>query len=176
MAAAPLDDIVRLLSEAGLVDDPLAEDGIVHGRARIDAAGADVAVNVDPELDDVEEPDAAALVDAVARVLAISEARWRAVVDAAATEIEDATAEDGDILEQTDLRDDMEIKSVVVFADATLLAFAAARQFPDSRILVQLDEDFEIENVEVTEDDGVETLEFSSLDGLLDHLSGPAAS
>ena len=52
-------------------------------------------------------------------------------------------------------------------------AVAAPRQFPDSRILVQLDEDFEIENVEVTEDDGAETIEFDSLDDLLDHISGP---
>lgn len=171
MAPAPLEELFRLLSDAGLIDDLVAEDGVVHGRVRVDGTGADVDLTVDPELDVVDDLDPAALVDAVARVLAIGEARWRAVVDAAAAEIEEAAAEDGDVLEQTDLRDDMEIKSIVVFADATLLAFAAARQFPDSRILVQLDEEFEIENVEVAEDDGIETREFSSLDD----LSGPAS-
>lgn len=175
MAVAPLQELVRLLSDEGLLDDLLAEDGIVHGRARLDGAGADVAVNIDPELDEVDDPDPGALVQAVARVLAIGEGTWRAVVDAAATEIEDATAEDGEITEQADLRTDMEIRSIVVFADAVLLSFAAERQFPDSRILVQLDEEFEIENVEVVEEDGADTLEFASLDELRDHLRGPAA-
>ncbi|WP_106815743.1 cytochrome C5 [Microbacterium timonense] len=172
MAASALDSLLHRLSQSGLLDDPVAEDGIVHSRARLDGAGADVNVNVDPELEDVADPDVDALVDAVSRVLSMSERRWEAIVDSAATEIEDAVADD-DVTERADLRADMEAKSVVVFADAVLLSFAAPRQFPDSRILVQLDQEFEIENVEVTEDDGVLTMEFGSLDDLLDHISGP---
>jgi hypothetical protein len=173
MANLALDSLLLRISDSGLLDDPVAEDDIVYGRARLDGAGADVMVNVDPELEDVDEPDAEVLTAAVARILAMSEAQWTEIVETVASEIEEAVADDGPIVEQTDLRADLEPKSVVVFADAVLLSLAAPRQFPDSRILVQLDEDFEIENVEVTEDDGSETIEFESLDDLLDHISGP---
>ena len=80
-------------------------------------------------------------------------ARTTSEIEAVASEIEEAVADDGAIAEQTDLRADIEPKSLVVFADAVLLSLAAPRQFPDSRILVQLDEDLEIENVEVAEDE-----------------------
>lgn len=173
MADPALEALLRRISDSGLLDDPVAEDDIVYGRARLDGAGADVMVNVDPEVEEVEESDADALVAGVSRILAMSEAQWTAIIETVATEIEEAVADDGPIVEQTDLRADLEPKSVVVFADAVMLSLAAPRQFPDSRILVQLDEDFEIENVEVTEDDGVETIEFDSPDDLLDHISGP---
>lgn len=174
MATPALEALVVRLSEGGLLDDPVAEDDIVHGRARLDAAGADVMVNVDPELEEVDDPDLAALVAGVSRILAMSEAQWTAIVETVATELEDAVADDGPIVEQTDLRAELEPKSVVVFADAVLLSLAAPRQFPESRILVQLDEDFEIENVEVAEEGDAETIEFDSLDDLLDRISGPA--
>lgn len=172
MANPALEALLRRISDSGLLDDPVAEDDIVYGRARFDGAGADVTVNVDPEVEEVEEPDADALVAGVSRILAMSEAQWTAIVESVASEIEEAVADDGPIVEQTDLRADLEPKSVVVFADAVMLSLAAPRQFPDSRILVQLDEDFQIENVEVTEEDGVETIESDSPDALLDHLSG----
>lgn len=173
MANLALDALLRRISDSGLLDDPVAEDDIVYGRARLDGAGADVMVNVDPELEEVEEPDSEVLLAAIARVLAMSEAQWTEIVEAVAGEIEDGVADDGPIVEQTDLRAELEPKSVVVFADAVLLSLAAPRQFPDSRVLVQLDEDFEIENVEVMADEGSETIEFDSLDDLLDHISSP---
>lgn len=169
-----LDTLLARIVESGLLEDPVAENGLVYGRASIDAAGTVVNVNVDPELDDREpddiDPDA--LVAAVSRILAVGESRWRAVVDEVATDIDDAVG-DEPVIEQIDLRDDLEATSVVVFADALLLAFVAPKQFPESRILVQLDEDLEVEGVEVRELDGTETIDFDTLDELLDHISGP---
>ncbi len=174
MAASVLDALHRRISDEGILDDAALGDGIVYGRARFHGAGADVTVNVDPELDDVSDPDSDALIDGVERILAMTESRWTALIETVATEIEDSIADD-QVVEQTDLRVDLEAASVVVFADATLLSLAAPRQFPDSRILVQLGEDFEIENVEVADGDGAETIGFASLDDLLDHISGPDA-
>ena len=169
-----LDTLLARIVESGLLEDPVAENGLVYGRASIDAAGTVVNVNVDPELDDCEpddiDPDA--LVAAVSRILAVGESRWRAVVDEVATDIDDAVG-DEPVIEQIDLRDDLEATSVVVFADALLLAFVAPKQFPESRILVQLDEELEVEGVEVRELDGTETIDFDTLDELLDHISGP---
>lgn len=173
MALTALEALLQRISDSGLLDDPVAEQDIVFGRARLDGAGADVMVNVDPELDEVDDPDPGILVAGVSRVLAMTESQWTAIVEAVATELEEAVADDGPIAEQTDLRAELEPKSVVVFADAVLLSLAAPRQFPDSRILVQLDEDFEIENVEVAEEGDAETIEFDSLDDLLDHISAP---
>lgn len=153
MADLALQTLLDRLTETGLLDDPVIDDDFVCGRARLDGAGSDVMVNVDPELEDVDDPDPDALVAAVSRVLAIGESRWTAIVEAVSREIEEAVADVGPIAEQTDLRADIEPKSLVVFADAVLLSLAAPRQFPDSRILVQLDEDFDIENVEVAEDE-----------------------
>lgn len=175
MTAAPLDALLARISAAEILEDPVAEDGIVHGRASLEAAGTVVAVNVDPELEDVEgEPDIDVLLDGVTRILSIGEARWRAILDEVADEIEEAV--DGEeIIEQTDLRDEMEAGSVAVFADAVLVALRAPRQFPDARILVQLDDELEIEDVQVAEGDGVETIVFPTADALYEYLSGPDA-
>ncbi|WP_127818733.1 cytochrome C5 [Microbacterium sp. CPCC 204701] len=175
MARPALESLLRRISDTGLLDDPVIEGDFVCGRARLDGAGADVMVNVDPELDEADEADPAALLAGISRILAMSEAQWTTIVESVATEIEEAVADDGPIVEQTDLRADLEPTSVVVFADAVLLSLAAPRQFPDSRILVQLDDDFEIENVEVAVNDGAETIELDSLDDLLDHIGRPAA-
>ena len=102
----------------------------------------------------------------------MSESRWRTIIDEIVDDIEDAV-DDEPVAEQTALRDDLEATSVVVFADAVLLAFLAPKQFPDSRILVQLDEDLEVDGVEVRDLDGIETIEVDSLDELLDRISGP---
>ncbi|MBQ3358108.1 cytochrome C5 [Microbacterium sp. 22179] len=168
-----LDELLAAVIESGHLDEPVAEDGIVHGRAHLEAAGTDVTVNIDPEIEDGDadaEADVEELVAGVERILSITEKRWRAIVDEAASDIEEAVGE-SEVSERIDLRDDMEAASVVVFADAVLVSFDAPRQFPDSRILVQLDEELEVDGVEVAEDDGVETISFASGDALLDHIS-----
>ena len=172
MTSPALDTLLARIVESGLLEDPIAENGLVYGRAIIDAAGTTVNVNVDPELDDVQSDDVdhEALVAAVARTLSVGESRWRSVIDEIVADIEDAV-DDEPVAEQIDLRDDLEATSVVVFADAVLLAFLAPKQFPESRILVQLDEDFEVDGVEVRDLDGSETIDFGTLDDLLDETS-----
>jgi hypothetical protein len=172
MTSPVLDALLARIVESGLLDEPVAENGLVYGRASIDAAGTVVTVNVDPELEDHgDDVDLDVLLEAIARILAVNETTWRAVIDEVVADIEDAV-DDEPVIEQVELRDDLEATSVVVFADAVLLAFDAPRQFPDSRILVQLDEDLEVSGIEVRDRDGVETVEFDSLDDLLDHISG----
>ena len=100
----------------------------------------------------------------------MSEKRWRAIVEEVALDIEDAV-EDEPVVEQIDLRDDLEATSVVVFADAVLLAFVAPKQFPESRILVQLDEELEVDGIEVREPDGTEVIDVDTLDELMDLIS-----
>ncbi|KQR48620.1 cytochrome C5 [Microbacterium sp. Leaf161] len=172
MASSLLDHLLARIVDSGLLDDPVAENGLIYGRATIDAAGAVVTVNVDPELEDDEETlDDDALLEAIARILSVSETRWRAVIDEVADDIDEAV-DDEPVLEQIDLRDDLEATSVVVFADAVLIAFDAPKQFPDSRILVQLDDDLEVANIEVRDRAEVETVEVDDIDDLLDRLSG----
>ena len=172
MASSLLDHLLARIVDSGLLDDPVAENGLVYGRATIDAAGAVVTVNVDPELEDDEETlDDDALLEAITRILSVSETRWRAVIDEVADDIDEAV-DDEPVLEQIDLRDDLEATSVVVFADAVLIAFDAPKQFPDSRILVQLDDDLEVANIEVRDRAEVETVEVDDIDDLLDGLSG----
>lgn len=76
-----------------------------------------------------------------------------------------------EVIEATDLRDDLSIRSVVVFADSILLSFAAEKQLPDSRIRAQLGENLEVEDIAIDDRDDIETIEFDTVDGLLDHLS-----
>ena len=140
MTTSALDRLLARIADSGLLDEPVAENGLVYGRAGIDAAGATVSVNVDPELDEHDEVDEDELLATLERVLSVNESRWRAIVDEVASDIDDAV-DDEPVIEQIDLRDDLEATSVVVFADAVLLAFVAPKQFPDSRILVQLDEE-----------------------------------
>ena len=63
----------------------------------------------------------------------------RQIIEEIAQEVEGAVGDD-EVTEPTDLRDDLAIRSVVVFADAVLASFAAPRQFPNGRIRVQLSE------------------------------------
>ncbi|MGV2068163.1 hypothetical protein [Agrobacterium sp. 22-226-1] len=123
-------------------------DGFVFGTARFLATGVHVNVNVDPELEDRSGIDFGALVAATKRVLEVSPQVWRRIIDGIAEEIEGAIGGEN-VIEATDLRDNLAIRSVVVFADATLLSFVAPMQFPDSWIRVQLDEDFEVEDVSI---------------------------
>ncbi|PVE94159.1 MULTISPECIES: cytochrome C5 [unclassified Microbacterium] len=154
MTSPLLDNLLARIVDSGLLDEPVAENGLIYGRASIDAAGTVVTVNVDPELDDDDDAlDGEELVAALARILSVNETRWRAVIDEVADDIDEAV-DDEPVIEQVDLRDDLEATSVVVFADAVLLAFDAPKQFPDSRILVQLDDELEIANIEVRDRDG----------------------
>jgi hypothetical protein len=172
MTSPALDTLLARIVESGLLEDPIAENGLVYGQASIDAAGTVVNVNVDPELDEHgDDVDHDALIAAVSRILSVGESRWRAVIDEVATDIDDAV-DDEPVVEQIDLRDDLEATSVVVFADAVLLAFIAPKQFPDSRILVQLNEELEVDGVEVRELDGSESIDFDALEDLLDEISG----
>jgi hypothetical protein len=166
MPSTSLDALLARIADSGLLDEPTAANGLVYGRASLDAAGTEVTVNVDPELhDDDDELDDDALLEAITRILSVSESRWRAVIEEVAVEIEDAVADDeAPVIEQTDLRDDLEATSVVVFADAMLLAFVAPRQFPDSRILVQLDEDLEVDGVEVRDREGDDADTFTAVE------------
>lgn len=168
-----LDLLLSRIVESGLLEDPVSENGLVYGRASLDAAGTVVTVNVDPELEgdeSAEDLDPDELVAAIARVLSMSEKRWRAIVEEVALDIEDAV-QDEPVVEQIDLRDDLEATSVVVFADAVLLAFVAPKQFPESRILVQLDEELEVDGIEVREPDGTEVIDVDTLDELMDLIS-----
>ncbi len=153
MTSPLLDNLLARIVDSGLLDEPVVENGLIYGRASIDAAGTVVTVNVDPELEDDDDVlDDDALIAAITRILSVNETRWRAVIDEVADDIDEAV-DDEPVIEQVDLRDDLEATSVVVFADAVLLALDAPKQFPDSRILVQLDDELEIANIEVRDRD-----------------------
>lgn len=170
-------DLQRLadaLSDAGLVTDPTVEDTFVHGRTYLPGADAEVNLDVDPDLDEHPDAEVGALVERAAGVLAITAAQWQDVVEQVASEIEDAVGEE-EVSERTDLRDDLVVRSVVVLADAVLLSFEAAEQFPGGTIRVQLDDELRLDDLEVEPGDGagdrVETVAFDDLDDLLDHLT-----
>lgn len=172
------------LKHRNLIVSPEIEDTFVYGLARFDALGVDVMVNVDPEFDADPAPgespelaqaaefDATVLVTGVERVLEMTAADWNAVRDRIGTEIEQAVGTEP-VDETTDLRDDLALMSVVVFSDAVLLSFDAPRQFPDSVIRVQLDQQLAVEDVEVDDRDenDADTLTFGSVEELLNHLS-----
>lgn len=143
----PTERLLSAIRERGLLESPTIEGDSVTGRARLAAAVTDVTLTVDPDLEEQPELDEASLVAGVARILEITEARWSAIIDEIAAEIEDAV--DGDVVETTDLRADLSISSIDVLPDATLLCFAAPKQFPDAWIRVQLDEDLEVDDLEV---------------------------
>lgn len=143
--------LARLLEVArgsALLSEADTGDGVVVGRVWFEAVGAEVRVELDQELDDGDDAPPEDLVAALRRVLQLPEGRWRGLVDDIAAEIEGAVGDD-DVAETTDLRDDLTLESIDVVGDAVLLTFAAPRQFPDSRIHVQLDEELEIEDLAV---------------------------
>lgn len=144
----PIEQLRDAIAASKVVLGPQIGDGFVFGTARLLAAGAHVNVNVDPELEDRSGIDVGALVAAIERILEVSPEVWRRIIDGIAEEIEGAVGGEN-VIETTDLRDDLAVRSVVVFADATLLSFAAPMQFPDSWIRVQLNEDFEVEDVSI---------------------------
>ncbi|MGR4893243.1 hypothetical protein ACIPPQ_19620 [Sphingopyxis sp. LARHCG72] len=163
------------IAASAVLTDPQVGDGFVFGKAHLSAANVDVNVNVDPELEDQVDIDADMLIAAIEQVLEMPTEAWRQIVDGIAEEVEDAVG-DQEVIEKTDLRDDLSICSVVIFADAILLSFAAPKQFPDSWIRAQLGVALEVEGVSVDEKDGIETVEFDTLENLLDHLTSDDGS
>lgn len=149
----PTEALLAAITASGLLDSPAVRDGVVVGRAHLAAAVADIDVTVDPEADEEDlETGPDELVAGVGSILDITEKRWSALVDEIASEIEDAVG-DEPVAEPTDLRADLAIVSAVVVPDATLLTFAAPRQFPDSWIRVQLDDELEVEDLSVDDKD-----------------------
>ena len=168
MEKAEIEKLRELVAASGLVVDPQIGDGFVFGKARLPAADADINIDLDPEID--EGPaDADAVFAAAERFLSIAAGTWGAIIESIAGEVEEAVS-GVEVIEATDLRDDLSIRSVVVFADSILLSFAAEKQFPDSWVRAQLGEDLEVEDIAVDDRDDIETVEFDTIDGLLDHL------
>lgn len=158
------------IAASQLLQDVEAADGFVVGSVRFQAAAADIHVNVDPELDDHPEMDVSALIANTQRFLAMPVERWKQLVNDIVVEVQEAV-EDDEVEEPTDLRDDLRLHSVAVFADAVLLSFVAPQQFPQCWVRAQLCKELALEDISIDEDDGVETLEFKSLDDMLDNLS-----
>lgn len=172
---ASLNALAQELTRRGIVASPEVEDTFVYGLARFAAIDAEVMLNVDPEPEEQEgEPEPPALADLAERVLSIPTAEWKVLLDRVASEIEEAVESD-DVIETADLRDDLVLRSVIVFIDAVLLSFDAPKQFPDSSVLVQLDADLAFEAVEVEPDEddeeGGESIEFSTVEELVRRLS-----
>lgn len=162
-------DIQRLADALSpVLRDPAAEDSFAYGMAHLPAAGTDVMVNVDPELEDRDDVGPEELVERVAAFLAMSPDQWEQVLIDVVAEVEDAVGEQA-IAEPAALHDDLALTSTVVFVDAVLLSFVAPLQFPDGVIRVQLDADLAFEDMDV-EIEGVEPITFDGLDDLLDHL------
>jgi hypothetical protein len=160
------------LATRRLIASPEVEDTFVYGLAHFAAVDADVMLNVDPELEENPDLDPVELVGTVERVLALPPTDWSALIERIATEVEEAVGSEP-VDETTDLREDLTLMSVVVFVDAVLLSFDAPKQFPDSVIRVQLDDDLAFDDLEIDErdDDGTETITFESVEELMKHLS-----
>ncbi|RSZ24363.1 cytochrome C5 [Variovorax beijingensis] len=159
------------IASSGVLTDVEVRDDIVVGRARVLAAQADVWVNVDPELEDGEAPDATALLRGIDQILGVSPTQWGLIIDQIVGEVEAAVG-DEPVQETTSLRSDLVLKSVVVFAGTTLLRFEAPRQFPDSWIHAQLDEQLALDDLAVdAREVDAETVSFNTVDDLLDHVS-----
>lgn len=170
---ADLRALADALANRRLIASPKIEDDFVYGLTRFEAIDAEVMLNVDPEFEEHPDLDTADFVTKVEGVLEITALEWRDIVDSIATEIEDSVGSEP-IAEQTDLRDDLVLASIVVLVDAVLLSFDAPKQFPDSIVRVQLDDDLRVEDVAVEahgEDDDGETITFENVDELLRHLS-----
>ncbi|KQQ49460.1 hypothetical protein [Plantibacter sp. Leaf314] len=146
---ASLTALAEELTRRGLVASPEVEDTFVYGLAR----DAEVMLNVDPEPEEQEvEPEPAALADLAQRVLSTPTAEWKVLLDRVVSEIEESDELD-EVVETAELREDLVLRSVIVFIDAVLLSFDAPKQFPDSSVLVQLDADVAFEAVEVEPDE-----------------------
>lgn len=155
MTASVLNDLLRRVTESGLLDEPTIDDDTVVGVAQLDAAGVEVEVDLDPEIDDVDDPDIDAIMASLSEILSVSEDRWRAIVEEVVSDIEDAL-DDDEIGSDVDLRADLEAVGVGVFADAVIVVFAGATAFPDALVHVQLTPELEVEDIEIVGDDDEE--------------------
>jgi len=152
MTESVLNDLLRRVTESGLLDDPQIDDDSVVGVGHLDAAGVEVEVDLDPELDEEDTPDLDAILSALKDVLSVSEDRWNAIVDEVASDIEDAL-DDDELDRDIDLRTDLEAVGVGVFADAVIVVFASETAFPDALVHVQLTLELEVEDIELVGDD-----------------------
>ncbi|MCC4248388.1 MULTISPECIES: cytochrome C5 [Microbacterium] len=155
MTASVLNDLLRRVTESGLLDEPTIDEDTVVGLAQLDAAGVEVEVDLDPEIDDVDDPDVDAIMASLSEILSVSEDRWRSIVDEVVSDIEDAL-EDDELDAEIDLRTDLEAVGVGVFADAVIVVFAGATSFPDALVHVQLTPELEVEDIEIVGDDDEE--------------------
>lgn len=158
------------IAASQLLQNVEADDGFVVGSVRFQPAAADIPVNVDPELADNPVMDTDTLIANTQRFLAMPVDSWKQLIDEIALEVEEAV-EDDEVDEPRDLRDDLRLHSVAIFADAVLLSFVAPQQFPDCWVRAQLSVGLALEDISIDENDGVETIEFKPLDDLLDKLS-----
>lgn len=158
------------IAASQLLQNVEADDGFVVGSVRFQPAAADIPVNVDPELADNPVMDTDTLIANTQRFLAMPVDSWKQLIDEIALEVEEAV-EDDEVDEPRDLRDDLRLHSVAIFADAVLQSFVAPQQFPDCWVRAQLSVGLALEDISIDENDGVETIEFKPLDDLLDKLS-----
>lgn len=152
MTESVLNDLLRRVTESGLLDDAQIDEDSVIGAGHLDAAGVEVEVDLDPEIDEDDEPDLDAIMTGLKDILSVSEERWRAIVEEVASDIEDAL-DDGELDADVDLRTDLEAIGVGVFADAIIVVFAGQTSFPDSLVHVQLTPDLEVEDIEIIGDE-----------------------
>jgi hypothetical protein len=175
--------LLRAVRVAGLLADPVEEEGVVRGPAHFTAAGYDVSINLDPEpefdpLDDevgAESVDPDSLVAAAEAFLTMSVARWERLLDEILEEIEEGF---GQVAGRGVGREDLVIEWVAVVPDAYLVSFPVPRESPEVFIRAQLDADFRLDELYVDDgaddddDDDDDVIEFASLEALLDELSG----
>jgi hypothetical protein len=136
------------ISALGLLEDVTVADETLRGTGTLAATESRVLVTVDPELEEESRVDGEALVASLQGILAIPASTWSRLIDEIATEIEEAVS-DTAIREQTDLRTDLDVVAITVFADASLFEFAAPRQFPTARLHAQVNAELELEDIEV---------------------------
>lgn len=152
MTESVLNDLLRRVTESGLLEDAQIDEDSVIGSGHLDAAGVEVEVDLDPEIDEEEAPDLDAIMSNLKDVLSVGEERWRAIVEEISSDIEDAL-DDEELDADVDLRTDLEAIGVGVFADAIIVVFAGQTSFPDALVHVQLTPELEVEDIEIIGDD-----------------------
>ncbi|ARJ03886.1 hypothetical protein GCM10010988_25540 [Cnuibacter physcomitrellae] len=164
--------LLRAVRAAGLLSDPVEDEGVVRGPARLDAAGYDVSVNLDPDpdLEDADDSpvDPASLIAAARAFLALSRERWSDLLGEIVEEV-------GPVAGRLLTREDLVLAWVAVVPEAYLLSFPVPGDPLAAHVRVQLGADLELDELGVDEDedeDDEDALEFDSLDALLDELEG----
>jgi len=148
--------LLRTVRASGLLSEPVEDEGVVRGPARLEAAGYDVSVNLDadPDLeaedDGSEEVDPASLIAAAETFLAMSVERWSDLLDEIVEEVGD---EIGPIAGRTVTREDLVLEWVAVVPDAYLLSFPVPRETPEVHVRAQLGSDLGLDELGVDQDD-----------------------